>query len=196
MERNYLSAAYITHALLKRWLAEPPLDSSLRHIVFTASTAALVSVPGYAAYAPTKAATRALADTLRQEVLLYQSQQDIRIHCTFPGTIYTESFWQEQAKKPALCKELEGSDKEGSGLSAKRVAEEIISGLKHGHFFITMDGETALLLNNMRGPSPRDSPVWDWLVGLLASLIWPIYRMKFDRKTIKYGKNLISKGTK
>ncbi|KAF7588006.1 hypothetical protein BBP40_006435 [Aspergillus hancockii] len=136
MDRNYFAAAYISHALLRRWLKEPP-----------------------AAYTPTKAATRALADTLREEVLLYRSQQDIRVHCSFPGTIYTDAFYQEQQQKPGLLKELEGSEQNGGGLSAAKVAEITIAGLKKGQFFITMDTDTELLLNNMRGPSPRDSPI-------------------------------------
>lgn len=120
MERNYFSAAFIAHAMLRRWLAKP--STLQHHMSFTASTAAFLGLPGYAAYTPTKAATRALADTLRQEVLLYQSRQDIRIHCSFPGTILTESFYREQLRKPPLCKELEGSDGQPDGLSAGAVA--------------------------------------------------------------------------
>lgn len=191
MQKNYFSAAFIAHAMLRRWVAQPsdPGSPLFRcHIVFVASTAALVGLPGYAAYTPTKAATRALADTLRQEVLLYRSRQDIRIHCSFPGTILTEAFYHEQVRKPALCKELEGSDKIPKGLSAKHVAQMIISGLKKGYFIITMDAQTALLLNNMRGPSPKDSPVWDWMLGFIAALVWPLFRAWSDRKTIDYGK--------
>lgn len=185
-EKNYFAAAYITNALLKRWVASPT-KSITRHVVFTASTAAFVSLPGYAAYAPTKTATRALADTLRQEVLLYQGEQDIRVHCSFPGTIYTDSFYQEQERKPALCKQLEGSEDPSTGLSAAAVADITLAGLKKGNFFITMDLDTAVLLNNMRGPSPRDMPVWDWLLGFVGSLVWPFYRRTFDQKTIKHG---------
>ncbi|KAH8695502.1 putative steroid dehydrogenase [Talaromyces proteolyticus] len=191
LERNYLSAAFIAHAFLRRWLKQPPSENITRHIIFTASTAAFVGLPGYSAYCPTKAATRALADTLRQELLLYRSQQDIRVHCTFPGTIYTDAFFQEQLRKPHLLKELEGSDEDGGGLPAGRVAELILSGLKKGHYFITVDSDTALLLNNMRGPSPRDRPVWDWFLGFAASFMWPYYRQKFDRETFNYGKETL-----
>lgn len=108
-----------------------------------------------------KTATRALADTLRQEVLFYKSQQEIRVHCSFPGTFYTEQFMEEQIKKPALLKELEGTNTENCGLTAAKMAEVTISGLKQGRFFITMDMETELLFNNMRGPSPRYWSVYD-----------------------------------
>ncbi|PYH91584.1 putative steroid dehydrogenase [Aspergillus ellipticus CBS 707.79] len=192
MDRNYLGAAYISHALLRRWLreppAQPPTQAPTRHLIFTASTAAFLGLPGYAAYTPSKVATRALADTLRSEVLLYRSQQEIRVHCSFPGTIYTDSFVQEQLGKPALLKELEGSEGNGGGLSAGKVAERTIQGLKQGRFFITMDWDTELLLNNMRGPSPRFWSVLDWLIGFLAALVWPIVRGRWDSRIGAYGR--------
>jgi 3-dehydrosphinganine reductase len=45
------------------------------------------------------------------EALMYKSTLGVHIHCSFPGTIYTESFFEEQAKKPELCKQLEGTEK-------------------------------------------------------------------------------------
>lgn len=43
MENNYFSAAFIAHAILKLWLAKSILERqpTKRHIIFTASTAAL-----------------------------------------------------------------------------------------------------------------------------------------------------------
>jgi 3-dehydrosphinganine reductase len=76
--------------------------------------------PGYAAYALSKTATCALADTLRQEALLYKSQQKIRVHCSFPGTFHSEQFTEGQIKKPALLKEFEGANKKDCGLTAAK----------------------------------------------------------------------------
>ncbi|KAJ0419635.1 putative steroid dehydrogenase [Aspergillus carlsbadensis] len=205
MARNYLAAAYIAHAVLRRWVKKPstpgtglPSTESVRegkqrrHIIFTASTAAFLGLPAYAAYTPSKAATRALADTLRNEVLLYASQQEISIHCSFPGNIYTDAFYAEQRRKPALLKELEGGeDGGGGGKSAGRVAEMILEGLRRGKYFITMDSETELLLNNMRGPSPRDAPLRDWVLGLVGSLVWPFVRARFDRATVRFGEKMM-----
>ncbi|PYH45983.1 putative steroid dehydrogenase [Aspergillus saccharolyticus JOP 1030-1] len=191
MDANYFAAAYIAHACLRRWVKEPPFPpaaNAKRHLIFTASTAAFLGLPGYGAYAPAKAAMRALADTLRAEALLYRAQQEIRVHCAFPGTIYTDAFYQEQIRKPKLLKELEGSAEDQGGLPARRIAELMLQGLQAGRFFVTMDGETELLMNNMRGPSPRDRPIRDWVMGLVASLVWPVYRWKFDRRTVEYGR--------
>ncbi|KAL4904106.1 hypothetical protein BDW74DRAFT_155090 [Aspergillus multicolor] len=194
MRNNYLSAAYIAHAVFKRWVREPPTSSNgSRHLIFTASTAAFLGLPGYAAYTPSKAATRALADTLRAEALLYSSQQNIKIHCSFPGTIYTDTFYAEQAKKPALLKEIEGTAEDKGGLSAEQVASGILKGLKEGRFFIVTDGETELVLNGMRGMSPRGGVLGlkDWVIGLVVLCVLPFVRMGWDRKTVRFGKEML-----
>ena len=186
--KNYFSAAFVTQSLLRRWIKEP-VSSQIahRHIILTASTAAFVSLPGYAAYTPTKTALRALADTIRQEALMYP--QNIRVHCSFPGTIFTESFYEEQRRKPALTKKLEGSDNPKDGMTPEAVARKTMDGLSNDEFLITLDFQTKLLLNNMRGPSPPNHGLFDWLTGLLASFIWPFVRVGMDRqiKSYKYG---------
>lgn len=190
MTKNYLTSALIAQAVLKRWISEPaptPTQPPIpRHLIFTASTAALVNVPGYAAYSPTKAALRCLTDSLRQEVLMYHASADIKVHCSFPGTIYTESFYKEQDMKPRLCKEIEGTLKNEGGMSAEAVSSSILAGLEQGQAYLTSDFQTRLLLNNMRGPSPLDSPLVDWLLGFLMSLIWPFIRWQMDRKVCQH----------
>ncbi|KAL4941778.1 hypothetical protein BDV06DRAFT_193748 [Aspergillus oleicola] len=192
MEKNYFAAAFIAHGVFKRWTKEP-VSSPTRHLIFTSSTAAFLGLPGYSAYAPTKAATRALADTLRQEALLYSSQQEIKIHCSFPGTFYSEGFYEEQKRKPQLLKELEGTATNEGGLTTARIAELTIKGLQNGQFFIKMDTDTEFVMNNMRGPSPRDSPFRDWIMGFVGTLVWPFYRISFDRATVRYGKEMLAK---
>lgn len=192
MVKNYLSSAYIANVVMKHWLAESPEFHhcmGTRHLIFTASTAALIAVPGYAAYAPTKAAIRALADQVRQESLIYRHRVNIQVHCSFPGTIYTGSFYKEQAGKPAICKQIEGSMDDTGGLPADEVARIILAGLDKGRFSVTCDWQTALLLNNMRGPSPGDVPVFDFALGLLASLVWPVVRRYFDWLTARFGRS-------
>ncbi|GLA50351.1 hypothetical protein AnigIFM63604_006406 [Aspergillus niger] len=193
MEKNYLTAAFVAQAVMRTWTTElkrvGECDGAQksRHIVFTASTAALVAVPGYAAYSPSKAAIRALADSLRQESLMYPPAGAIQVHCSFPGTIYTDSFYREQARKPQLCKEIEGTVDDGGGLTAKEVAQRVLVGLDSGCYFIPTDLQTRLLLNNMRGPSPRDYPILDWCMGWAASLVWPIIGTYLDWKVARSG---------
>jgi 3-dehydrosphinganine reductase len=191
LETNYYSAIFITQYVLKLWLRSPVVDYT-RHIVFTASTAAFVALPGYVTYTTAKVAVRALADTLRQELLLYGGEDKYQVHCSFPGTFTSEGFMEEQQYKPQLLKELEGTDISAEELkktkkSSKQVAELVIKGLERGEYFVLVDFEGVLLLNNMRGPSPRHSVIYDFLVGLFAVPAWFFARRNFDKMTTKYG---------
>jgi 3-dehydrosphinganine reductase len=64
------------------------------------------------------------------------------------------------------------------------VAELVIKGLERGECFILIDFEGVLLLNNMRGPSPRQHR---FLVGLLAVPAWFFARRDFDKNITSYG---------
>jgi 3-dehydrosphinganine reductase len=192
MEKNYFSSAFIANAMMKRWIAESSCRAEdlypHHHLIFTSSTAALVAVPGYAAYAPTKAGIRALADILRMEALMYKSKVAINIHCSFPGTIYTESFFEEQKKKPELCKQIEGTVENHGGQSAGQIARKIIFAFGGQEYFITTDLMTRCLLSNMRGSSPPDAPFFDSILGFCWRLIWPFVRRHLDTITTRFGK--------
>jgi 3-dehydrosphinganine reductase len=109
-----------------------PAGSPNRQIVFTASLCSFAIVPGYASYAPLKAAIRMLADTLREECLLY----DIDVAISFPANIRTPGFEIENLTKPALTVKMEGTAGEES---AEDVAKYIIDRLDRGHKFITYE---------------------------------------------------------
>jgi len=98
---------------------------------------------------------------------------------------------EEQQYKPQLLKELEGTDISAKELrktkkSSKEVAEVEIKGLEKGEF-VLVDFKGVLLLNNMRGPSPRHGSIYDFLVGLFAITAWLFARRSFDKMTSKYG---------
>ena len=196
LESNYYSAIFITQACLKMWIQNPE-PSRTRHVVFVSSAAAFVGLPGYIAYTPPKAAIRAFADTLRQELLLYGGKDMYQVHSAFPGTFITDSFLGEQASKPEITKIMEGSNMSNEKIQEKTplalvIAKRILGGLDKGYFSITSDWETALILNNMRGPSPRDNVVLDLILALIAFLVWPFVRRDFDRKTRAYGRKNIA----
>jgi 3-dehydrosphinganine reductase len=71
MDTVYWTSAYMAHATLKAWTKPSPRIDRTRHLVFTSSCLALFPVAGYASYNPGKAAMRSLADTLNQEVEVY-----------------------------------------------------------------------------------------------------------------------------
>lgn len=117
-------------------------------IILTSSLVGLFSFAGYSAYSPAKHAIRGdvccrhifrslmrvsfvlvcaliitagLADTLRNEFLLY----NIKVHCYFPGTILSPGFVEEEKCKPAITKKIEGPD---DGLTPEQCAKALIRG--------------------------------------------------------------------
>lgn len=165
MDTIYWSAAYMAHAALNLWkgaatsaMTKAQTSSPARHIIFTSSTLAYVPVAGYAPYTPAKAAMRALADTLHQEVEVYNGARlskspvpgaaspdaDIKIHIVLPMGITSPGFDNETQLKPLLTKELEKGDKPQT---PDEVAQITIRGLEKGEFMIT----TAFLGHLMRG---------------------------------------------
>src|SRR5271170_1469355 len=106
--------------------APQPPGSPRRKLVFTSSLVAFSVIPGYAAYAPAKAAMRMLADTLREECLLY----DIDVHCIFPANFTSPGFEVEEITKPEITRALEGT----AGIeSVEAVSKMIVNRLERGH---------------------------------------------------------------
>ncbi|KAG4304476.1 hypothetical protein PORY_002186 [Pneumocystis oryctolagi] len=179
---NYLTAAYVAHEALRKMIRKPlPPKTPPRRIVFCSSLLAFLGMAGYSQYSPSKSALRSLADTLRQESILY----GIQVHCAYLATVYTPGFEKEQLIKPELTKELEGADQ---GQTPEAVASCIIKNLEKGNFFITTEILGDLLKNNMRGPTPRDNVIIDTLFGYIASFIFPFVRINHDRIVQKYSK--------
>ncbi|KAK1574371.1 uncharacterized protein LY79DRAFT_695482 [Colletotrichum navitas] len=193
-ESNYNAALCITQWCVQRWIKFPD-SKRTRRLVYIASSAAFVALPGYIVYTPPKTAVRALADTLRQELLLYGDENMYRVHIAFPAAFTTDAFLQEQAAKPKLLKQMEISDyatKEelfNKIQSVEEIVTGILDGIKKGHFIITTDMTTDLTLNNMRGPSPRSSPLYDCFMSFVGALAFPMVRQKFDKMTSQYGRD-------
>ena len=115
-----------------------PASSPKRQIVFTASLLSFTTIPGYAGYAPAKAAIRMLADTLREECRLY----DIEIACSFPANILSPGFEEEERTKPTITRTLEGT---AGAESPEVVARHIIDRLERGNKHITYEFNGALV---------------------------------------------------
>jgi len=111
-----------------------PADAPKREIVFVSSLASFTVIPGYAGYAPSKAAVRMLADTLREECVLYH----IGVRCCFPANILTPGFEIEEQTKPEITRKIEGS---AASETPEAVAKKIIERLERGHKHITYQFE-------------------------------------------------------
>lgn len=108
-----------------------------------------------------KAAVRALADTLRLEVLRHNSPSShYTIHNAFLGDFVSPGFMKEQATKVHLNKTIQGLHQPIENLIAKfpsldEVAGWIIEAADRGDCIITYSLEQHALFANMQGISPK-----------------------------------------
>ncbi|KAH8716164.1 3-ketodihydrosphingosine reductase gsl-3 [Beauveria bassiana] len=174
MDINFHGTADMAHTILRAWLAPDNNNNNNnnnseqpKHLIMTASATAFYTIPGYAAYAPSKWALRGLADTLSQEVLLYP--QDVRVHIVFPGTILSPGFEVEERTKPEITKKLEAADPKQT---PDEVARAAIRGLEAGHFMVVVNWLGHLMRFGVIGGSFRNSWIIDTLGAWLVPLIW------------------------
>ncbi|KAK0623891.1 short chain dehydrogenase [Immersiella caudata] len=190
MDNNYLTAVFAAQAALKIWKdadaealqqSVEPTVPRLRRVVFVSSAAAFLALPGYDAYTPSKYAVRAIAETLRLEALLLSNPASTyKIHCAFPGTFISPAFIDEQATKPRLTKQIEGTDMDMEELkkrypSGEEMARRILAGVEADDFAVCPDFESGLLFSSMMGSLPRRGlGLIDTLVGIILTLVWPV----------------------
>ncbi len=193
IEGNYYSAAYMAHAFLQPWLQNPtaPKTKEAKHIVFTSSIATFMPIVGYSPYSPSKFAIRALSDSLSQELLLYQSICDMRVHTVFPGTIFSPGLETENLTKPAITKKLEESD---GGQTPEEVAASSIKGLERGEELITSGAIGLALKAGMLGSSKRNGwGIVDTVMGWIVLIVLVIVRRDMDGTVRKWGKERLGK---
>ncbi|KAI0396124.1 NAD(P)-binding protein [Xylariaceae sp. FL0594] len=205
MQVNYFSSLYMAHAILRRWLKKKkkekkavdvePSDEQkppARHLIFTASFLAFFSFAGYAPYSPTKAALRALSDSLSQEMNLYAAahpdEPRVRVHTVFPAAILTDSYAWENTVKPDVTKKLEEAD---APQTPERIAEKSIAALEQGQELITTDALTALVKRSVLGGSVRGGffrGLVDWVLVCLMGVVMVFVRGDMDRKVRAWGR--------
>lgn len=139
---------------------------------------------------------RALADTLRMEVLRYCSATTTySIHCAFPADFVSPGFRLEQGTKTPLTKRMQGTNLTMRELEAKfpsseRVASLVIAAVDRGDFVICEDSPAAsALFANMLGPSPkRGLGIYDTLMApVMGWLVMPFLRWRWERLTRRDG---------
>ncbi|MFN8025124.1 MAG: SDR family oxidoreductase [Acidimicrobiia bacterium] len=120
------------------------------HLVLVSSTAGLVGVFGYSAYAPAKYAVRGLAETLRPELV----HHGITVACVYPPDTLTPGFEAENALKPPETVKISEAIKPRD---AEHVAKAVIKGIEKDRLVITADTQTAALARaaGLLGPYVR-----------------------------------------
>jgi 3-dehydrosphinganine reductase len=133
MDVNYFGSLNAVRAVL------PSMVERRRgHVVLVASTAALIGVYGYSAYAPAKYAVRGLAETLRPECRTH----GVVVACAYPPDTETPGLEAENAYKPEATKRISANIRPRA---AAAVADAIIRGIERNHLIITADPTTAAL---------------------------------------------------
>ena len=199
METLYWSCTYMAHATLQEWLkpvdkqTQKYYDAKPRHLIFTSSVVAFMPLAGYAPYNPAKSAMRALADTLNQEVQVYNGARknaengpaaEVRVHAVYPTGILSPGFENEEKLKPALTKKLEEDDKPQQ---SEELASTIISELEAGKYIITASFIGHIMKGWAMGPSQRVG-IMDYLYGWLGSIIVLFIIPDFMSKCWNWGK--------
>ncbi|KAI8959584.1 NAD(P)-binding protein [Daldinia sp. FL1419] len=217
MDSNYFSCAYMAHAVLNAWLrpnsdatnakglTEPlsptgaksvPLPA--RHLIFTGSFVSFYSFAGFTPYSPSKAAIRALSDSLSQEMNLYAAAHPniprVRVHTVFPATMPTQGLEEENSVKSDLTKSLEEGDQI---LEPEEVARRAISGLESGEDLVPTSTIIRLVMTSVLGGSARGG-FWKGLVNTLLGwavmIVMVFIRWEMDTKVTKWGKEHGSSG--
>ncbi|KAI2473113.1 NAD(P)-binding protein [Annulohypoxylon bovei var. microspora] len=208
MDSNYFSCAYMAHAVLNSWL-RPVADTNdaakekaqakrakptplpARHLVFTGSFVSFYSFAGFTPYCPSKAAVRALSDSLSQEMNLYAAAHPdlprVRVHTVFPATMPTQSLEDENRVKTDLTKSLEEGDQI---LTPEECARRAIAGLESGEELVPTSTITWAVMTSVLGGSVRGG-FWKGLMSMLAGWITPIVmifiRWEMDMKVTRWG---------
>lgn len=213
MDVNYWSCAYIATETLRLWTKSASTSASernlkgtagKRHLIFTSSSVAFCGIAGYAPYAPSKAAIRALSDCLRSEINFYNGARrstatsdispppvDIEIHTVFPGTIKSPGLELENSTKHDVTHILEDVDPVQTPDAGAAAA---IAGLERGEYLVV----TNWLGRLMRGSAWMGSPRSNWLIELLtawlSAIVWLFIGPDMERTVWNYGKRWGLKG--
>jgi 3-dehydrosphinganine reductase len=147
MDVNYFGTLHVIKCLIGDMI-----QRGSGTIVNISSQAGFVGVFGYSAYGPSKYAVRGLTDVLRSEM----KPLGITCHIVFPPDTETPQLEFEKELKPPETKAIAGAS---SVLSAEKVAESILAGVKKGKYVIIPGFEGKLLYR---------------VIGILGNLIYPI----------------------
>lgn len=151
MEVDYFGTLHAVRAVVPSMI-----ERGRGHLVTISSTAGLIGVFGYTAYAPAKFAVRGLTETLRPEL----APHGIVVACAYPPDTRTPGFDAENALKPPETERISAAIKPRD---VEHVARAIVTGIEKDRLVITADAQTAALAR-------------------VAGLVGPYLRRTMDRQ--------------
>lgn len=150
MDINYFGTVNVIKIML-------PLLTPGSTIVNISSMAAILGIYGYSAYGASKFAVRGFSDALRSELKL----SGINVAIVFPPDTDTPQLVYDNLYKPDITKALSSS---AGTMSAEKVADEIIAGIRKKKYLIIPGLESKLiyLASNLAGR--RTYSIVDWMI--------------------------------
>ncbi|HEX8645914.1 MAG TPA: SDR family oxidoreductase [Thermoleophilaceae bacterium] len=132
MDVNYFGAVWATRAVLPRFL-----ERGQGHVVIVGSTASLVGIHGYGAYAPAKFALYGLAEVLRAEL----APRGVGVTIVMPTSTRTPMFEREVAEAPPQTAAIITARRV---LEPAEVAEATVRAVARGRFEVIPGRDVAL----------------------------------------------------
>lgn len=182
MDVNFFGCLYVVRAAVPAMAARQQTERSSEggHVVLVGSALSLMACIGTSQYSANKYALRGLAESLRNELLLY----NIRVSIFYPGNVDTPMLKREMELTPPETKTIEGVS---DALSPDAAAQTLINGLGDGHFSITTDPLVYVLRILSNGVTPRHNTVLETLVMPLAIAIQAGFLLFMDA-VVKYSR--------
>jgi 3-dehydrosphinganine reductase len=148
--RDQMDVDYFGTLHAVRAVVPAMIERGRGHLVTIASTAGLIGVFGYSAYAPAKFAVRGLAETLRGEL----APHGIVVACAYPPDTRTPGLDAENELKPPETERISAAIKPRE---ADDVAAAIVRGIERDRLVITADLQTSALARaaGLLGPYVR-----------------------------------------
>jgi len=147
IEINYMGTVHVVKAVLPGMLKRRS-----GYIVNISSAAGFLGVFGYTAYGASKFAVRGFTEALRAEL----KPEGIGVSLAIPPDTDTPQLAYENRFKPHETKALAGN---AGLLSAERVADEVLNGVRNGRYLILPGLETKVIYR---------------LAGLVGGAVYPI----------------------
>ncbi|CAL5221529.1 g3737 [Coccomyxa viridis] len=152
-------------------------------VVLVSSAAAVCGVAGYSSYAPSKAAVRSLADTLRNELL----PTGVHVSVAYPPDTDTPGYANENTTKPSECHAI--SRAAGDVLyTPDQVAECMMRGLEQGAYHLpSPDFGQNLMVAASAGLSPHAyNGLLEFLLAPFVALALRIFGKIVDKAVLKH----------
>lgn len=169
MQVNFYGTLHATKVVVPHMIA----TETHGRVIFVSSGCGYIGFIGYTQYCPTKYALRGFADSLRNELKLY----DIGISIFYPGNMDTPGFQVEERTKPDETREIEGTSKL---VSAESAAQSMLNGISYGDFAITNDIGVWLLRVLGNGVAPRKNVVLETILLPLLVVIQTVFVLFMD----------------